>query len=520
MSSTTAPKYNPKKPDATYASKPTGVPKGYVTYYDPTSKRWIVAQGTSPTSGGSTPGTLSPISSMTVPQDIINQYQLPKNLSLSYNPGANKGAPYAPTTGKELYDAIGQAKAEGKITSAEYTRLISFAFGSGFNIGNANASKMLAAVTLELGSNNYSLTNYKVPTGQTLNSPAVLNFMHTEQANAQANLSNAQTTQQSLQLNQRQYTATVSATTVNQELGAYTSVMNYLDNWGLGSLSDYVWKMVTKPGDNMIKYEGILDAIRGIAPSNLGKAADEAMVAAYNKAFPGLTQYNNGTNNVHFTESQYQTYAQNIINTSSNAGIPVPTNQQIGQLLNNQVSAAEYQKRVTDIYDAVKTADANTKAFLKSEYGIDDSSLMAYVTTGSFPEKQRQVATAQIQGYAQDVGLNNFNQAQASELADRARLTAAQGNQNLGVGVSVIQQALLNASKDVPLTASLPGAGGTTLDTNTMIGAQVAGFQGTNQQAAQTQVLRAEQARVAPFEKGGGYAETAKGVTGIGSAKQ
>jgi hypothetical protein len=46
----------------------------------------------------------------------------------------------------------------------------------------------------------------------------------------------------------------------------------------------------------------------------------------------------------------------------------------------------------------------------------------------------------------------------------------------------------------------------------------VAGYEGTNLQAAQTAANRAAEAKAAPFEKGGGYSETSKGVTGIGGA--
>jgi len=69
------------------------------------------------------------------------------------------------------------------------------------------------------------------------------------------------------------------------------------------------------------------------------------------------------------------------------------------------------------------------------------------------------------------------------------------------------------------LTKALPGATAPTVDTNTLIGSQIAGFGGTTQPVAQRQVQLAEEAKAAPFEKGGGYAETAKGVTGLGSAR-
>ena len=63
------------------------------------------------------------------------------------------------------------------------------------------------------------------------------------------------------------------------------------------------------------------------------------------------------------------------------------------------------------------------------------------------------------------------------------------------------------------------GSGLSTVTTNQLIGSQIAGYAGTNQLAEQVQVARAEQTAAAPFEKGGGFVETAKGVTGLGSAR-
>ena len=132
---------------------------------------------------------------------------------------------------------------------------------------------------------------------------------------------------------------------------------------------------------------------------------------------------------------------------------------------------------------------------------------------------QRQVAGAEIQDYASRVGLGGLDQQGVSQLADMAKMAAAQGNNQLGYGVSQIQNALLNASRDVALTNAAPGATPATISTNQLIGSQLAGFAGTNQAAEQIQVARAEQAKAAPFEKGGGYAEGPKGVTGLGSAR-
>ena len=85
--------------------------------------------------------------------------------------------------------------------------------------------------------------------------------------------------------------------------------------------------------------------------------------------------------------------------------------------------------------------------------------------------------------------------------------------------MSTLQGSLLQASKDQPLTAATPGSGLPTVNTSQLIGAQVAGFDGTTQAAAQGAVQRAEQARTAQSQQGGGYEETQKGVLGAGSAR-
>ena len=84
------------------------------------------------------------------------------------------------------------------------------------------------------------------------------------------------------------------------------------------------------------------------------------------------------------------------------------------------------------------------------------------------------------------------------------------------------------AARDAALTQARIGqAPGTRIDTNALLASQVAGYtgspnvvQGQTQVQAQQAVQKAEQAAAAPFEKGGGYVETQKGVIGAGSAQQ
>lgn len=491
-----------------YSSKPTGVPKGY--YAAPVGNgEWIVMKGTATSSANT---TLNASSSLPLPAETLKKYGLPASLSLSYNPGQGKGAPYAPTSGKELYESIQQARSTGKITQAQANELVSLYFAPGFNPSEKDGSKVLTAATMQLQGSNYNLAAYTAPTVSLVNSSLVANTIKTE-------LSAAQFNQQSLALNEAQYNLAISTATASQQQSAYNQVMNYLDQWGLQSVAPLVYKMVTKSGDHLINYEAILNAVRGEAPSNLGPKADAQLKAAYQKAFPGLTQYNTSPGAIHMTESAYMTYSQSIMNSATQYGAPMPTQAQIGELINHHVSAAEYQQRVVDIYAAVQNADQGTKNILAQQYGINSSDLMKYMINGSLPEEQRTVAAAEIQDYANRVGLTGLTKSGAGELGDMAKLASTAGNQALGYGVSQIESALNVASKDQPLLRTLPGQGAPTIDTNTLIGSQLAGFGGTNQAAAQVQLQRAEQAKAAPFEKGGGYTETAKGVTGIGTAR-
>ena len=322
-----------------------------------------------------------------------------------------------------------------------------------------------------------------------------------------------------------QTAAGISSATASQQANAIDNVRNTIESWNYtAAQKDYISGLVTQlatvNGDHIVNQNALLDIFRGDIPSGLGKTTDAKIKADYNFAFPGLNDYNNQPGAVHMTESQYQTYTQTIMNTATQFGAPMPSQGEIGNLLKGHVSAAEYNQRVTDIYSAVSNADPNVKKLLAEQYGVDQNNLMAYFADPkkALPVMQRQVATAEIQDYGSRVGLTGLTQTGASQLADMAKLSSATGNNPLGAGVSQIQGALLNASKDMPLTRVTPGQNVPTLDTNVLIGSQVAGFAGTNQAAASRTVQLAEQAKAAPFEKGGGYAESNKGITGIGYA--
>jgi hypothetical protein len=456
---------------------------------------------------------------LTLPASIASAAGLPAGAGLLYQPPAKAGVnqnPYAPVSGKELYDAIEQSG----YTSEQKSRLVSLLFPAGFDPNNTKtANKYYAAVTANLVISKGDLRNYTVPTPENVSTAKVPKV---------AVITPATPTTQA--------TFGTNVNTVTQENSAYSIVSQYLENWGLGSESKKVLTMVTHQGDVVSNTNSLLAIIRGDAPAPayLGANATKEFQQAYDNAFPGLREYNRKASenpnsvNVKMTESGYQQYSQRIQDTATQYGVPTPNKQEVAKLLNGNVSAVEYQQRVQDIYSAVQNADAGTKAILASEYGINDQDIMGYVATGKvpgrkpvsgLPEMQRQVASAEIQDYANRVGLTGINMGSGQQLADMARLASTAGNQGLGYGVTQIEGSLANAARDVTLTKSLPGSNAPTVNTQALIASQLAGFGGINQVAAQTEVARAEGAKVAPFEKGGGYAESAKGVVGLGSAR-
>ena len=321
-----------------------------------------------------------------------------------------------------------------------------------------------------------------------------------------------------------QTAAGISSATASQQANAIDNVRNTIESWNYTAaqkdyISGLVSQLATVNGDHIVNQNALLDIFRGDIPSGLGKTTDAKIKADYNSAFPGLNDYNNQSGAVHMSESQYTQYSTQLTNSATQYGAPMLTQSQIGQLLTNHVSPVEYNTRLTDIYSAVSNANQSTKNLLRTEYGINNNDLMHYMITGSLPDMQRKIASAEIQDYASRVGLTGLTQGDTGQLANMAKLSSTAGNNPLGVGVSNVQNALLAASKDIGLTKAAPGATTPTVSTNQLIGSQLAGFAGTNQAVASRQVQLAEEAKAAPFEKGGGYAESAKGVTGLGSAR-
>ncbi len=317
-----------------------------------------------------------------------------------------------------------------------------------------------------------------------------------------------------------QYRATLQAgvtnTTALEKANSIDNVMNTLDNWGLNTpeMQRLVQTLITN--DGVINQNALLNTIR--------------QTKSYADAFPGLIARNTklGPGGEHMTESQYQNYVTTISNMVGQYGLPrdFVSKAEIGQMVANNVAPTEAEARIAKGYLAYKTADEQTKAILQKQYGIGPNLGAAYFLNPQRAQgaMERDIAQATLQAYAGESGLRGFNEADASDLFSKMRLTGVT-NQTGALAdpystytMAQAKNDLLTAAKNQPLTVANPGAQAPTVNTNTLLGAQIAGFGGTNQVAAQTAVERAAQARVAPFEKGGGPESDAKGVIGAGSA--
>ena len=300
------------------------------------------------------------------------------------------------------------------------------------------------------------------------------------------------------------------------QISAYESLYNKLDSLNLSAVAPQVQQWVF--GKNITNGNELMQLVRN--------------TPQYKSEFSGLVgpdgqwaqAAKNGTKPM--TELEYLNLTSSYKATADSAGLPPGflTKVEMANLVKGDVSAAEFSRRVAYGYNAVAALPQNIQQQFMQEHNVGPGGLVAYFLDPKRGEAAvtRQALSANLQSTAQAAGLQQFSSDQAAQLGEMVRVagvTGAASDPYSQFTLGKAQQALQTAARDVSLTKAAPGAAAPTVDTNTLIGSQIAGFGGTSQPAAQQAVSRAEQAAVAPFEKGGGYSETAKGVTGLGAAR-
>jgi len=294
---------------------------------------------------------------------------------------------------------------------------------------------------------------------------------------------------------------------------SYENVVNqYLDVWGLGpsgshDLSDQLFEKVTQ--NHWINQKELLTWVR---------STDE-----YKQTFPGLNEHNADPTKNNMTEADYMNYRNTAGELAGQYGLPAGfmTKDRVAKLVEGGVSTAELSERFSKVATAVNSADKNVLKAL-GKMGVDTGHLAAYYLDpkNHLKEMEKTVTTAQMMGFGADVGLTGASDKLYRQIATQARGLATGAGQPYDL--SQARAAIQSANKDISLTRSAAGAGGTSqpiVSTAQLVGSQMAGVGGGNMIKAQQAVQRAEQARIAPFQKGGGYVASIKGVEGAGVSK-
>ena len=313
--------------------------------------------------------------------------------------------------------------------------------------------------------------------------------------------------------------ATASA---NLKNSSYQTLDQWLQSVDLGAITPEVYKWTMQ--DNITNPKELMNMVRN--------------TSQYKSTFSGLIAQQaeaakNGTKPL--TESTYLTLVNSYQATAQAAGLPTgflttpdpkTGKSPIANLVAGNVSASEFSQRIAMGYQAVNALPQNIQQQFMQQHNIGQGGLVAYFLnpTAAAPVLERQALSANLGYTAQTAGLQGFTNQQSSDLAEMVRLSGTGAsvaglNDPTMAPFSKAQTALQTASKDSVLGVSAPGVNASTVDTRTLIGSQIAGFEGTTLPVAQREVQLAEEAKAAPFEKGGGYAESAKGVMGLGSAR-
>ena len=315
---------------------------------------------------------------------------------------------------------------------------------------------------------------------------------------------------------------------------AANSLETFLEQYGINdtTVPSNLLNGFVKQFSDMVFKQGIVPT--SVTTKEMFQSYDGGKL--YDAAFPGLAAYNKtpAGKTAPMSVSEFNTYRQNFERLTSLYDLPPQFlgRDTLRKMVTNGVSIAELSDRIAKGYEAYQDSSPAEKQLLSQQYGISPGNAVAYFLdpkTGLDAIKQAMTA-APLELNAQNVGLTGFTKQNAEQLAGLVRSGAAGQQSAAGTPYDFTQTyaAQTQAARDAALTQQGMGqAPGTRLDTNTLMTSQVAGYtgdtniiKGQSQAGAQRAVQTAEQAAEAPFEKGGGYDETQKGVIGAGSARQ
>ena len=301
------------------------------------------------------------------------------------------------------------------------------------------------------------------------------------------------------------YGPTTVDTNAANEISAFTTLRDtYLEPWGLGSLADQAWSMISDPGN----HAGIGDLLAWV------RGTDE-----YKARFPGLAE-RTALGYPPISEAQYLN-EQNIISGAMRYyGIPssFATTQEIGTLIAHNVSSSEVTDRLKNGYELAMKAPKEVRQLLHDYYGVNTGQLAAYYLNPAHTveELSRQTQGALIGNESIASGFGRIDKGTATQLA------AQEMTSPTSMDLNYFRQGFAKLAPLKPLETAMVGQRGqATASQKAILGEQFAGLnqsQGTTAASNKGAVQLAEQARVAGLAGGGGFVQGAKGAVGIGSA--
>lgn len=259
-----------------------------------------------------------------------------------------------------------------------------------------------------------------------------------------------------------------------------------LEAYGLKSLGDFVWNLITK--ENITSEYALVERIRA--------------TPEYQQRFAAMEmRRKNGMNAI--SEEEYISLENAYRQTMKMAGMPpglFDTSDDFTKLIAGDVSSKELAARIEGGYQAVAQSNPQVIAEMKRLYNVKDSELAAYFIDPerTMPMILRSAQAAQIAAQGTLQANMQISQAEAEQLAI-AGISQAEAQQ--GFQVIAQSQELFN-----PLA-------GTAEEAITQ-GEQIAGVFATGA-AAQQRIRQRQRERTAVFEAGGRFAGQDTTVTGL-----
>lgn len=267
---------------------------------------------------------------------------------------------------------------------------------------------------------------------------------------------------------------------------AKSRIMSVLGEYGLESLSDWVWDQILEGRSDA----EIMQDVRGTPEFKTRFPAIEQRTKA---GLPALTP------------GEYVAYERQARQIMRAAGLPeqfYDTAEDFTTFLTNDMSISELNDRVQLARQAVYDAPQEVRDALMRDYGMTEGGMAAVFLDEerAVPLLEKQYRASQIAGAGTRTGFAT-SRAQNERLADLG-ITADQAQQGFG---------LLGESRE--LFQSLD-RGEDVIDADTQLGAVF-----ENNSAARRRVEQRRRKRLATFEGGGSFASAQGGVVGLGNAE-